>query len=157
MRTAMRAAIILVLAAVVGAIVVAKGQPRSPAPPASVDETMQAERSPASPAPRAAPLPRLVDLGATQCIPCKMMAPILDELRTTYAGHFEVHFIDVWENRAAGQAYRIRVIPTQVFFDAGGKELLRHEGFLSREDILRIWHRLGYDFAAPSPGAEVGS
>ncbi len=90
------------------------------------------------------PLPRLVDLGAGKCVPCKMMAPILDELKITYAGKMEVVFIDVWENKDAGRQYGIRVIPTQIFYAADGKELFRHEGFMSKEDILARWKELGY-------------
>ena len=86
-----------------------------------------------------APLPRLVDLGAGKCIPCKAMAPILEELRTEYAGQFEVVFIDVWEDPDAAKPYDINLIPTQIFFDATGKELWRHEGFLAKEDILAKW------------------
>jgi len=90
-------------------------------------------------------LPRLVDLGAGKCIPCKMMAPILEELKKEYAGTFSVEFIDVWKNPDAGKKYGIRIIPTQIFFDAAGKELFRHEGFFSREDILAKWKELGID------------
>ena len=89
------------------------------------------------------PLPRLVDLGAGKCATCKMMTSILDELKTTYAGKLEVVFIDVWENQQAGQQYGIRVIPTQIFYDAAGKELFRHEGFFAKEDILAKWKELG--------------
>jgi thioredoxin 1 len=95
-----------------------------------------------------APLPRLVDLGATKCIPCKLMAPILEDLKKTYAGKLEVQFIDVWENPAEGPKYGIRIIPTQVFFDAAGKELFRHEGFFAKEDILAKWKELGVDLAS---------
>lgn len=91
-------------------------------------------------------LPRLVDLGAGKCIPCKMMAPILEELKTEYQGRFDVTFIDVWENREAGQEYGIRVIPTQIFYDADGNELFRHEGFFSKEDILAKWVELDVQF-----------
>lgn len=90
-------------------------------------------------------LPRLVDLGAGKCIPCKMMAPILEELKTEYAGRFKVDFIDVWENPDAGKGYGIRIIPTQIFYDASGKELFRHEGFFSKADILAKWKELGID------------
>jgi len=75
-----------------------------------------------------------------------MMAPILDELRKEYAGQFEVVFIDVWKNKSEAQKYRIRVIPTQIFYDAAGKELFRHQGFFSKEDILRTWQEHGFDF-----------
>jgi len=88
-------------------------------------------------------LPRLVDLGATKCIPCKKMAPILEALKEDFQGKMEVEFIDVWENPDAGKAYAIRLIPTQIFFDAEGNELFRHQGFYSREDILGKWKELG--------------
>ncbi len=88
---------------------------------------------------------RLVDLGADKCIPCKMMAPILEELKADYAGSMQVDFIDVWKNPDAGAEYGIRVIPTQVFFDASGKELFRHEGFFSKEDILAKWKEFGVE------------
>jgi len=88
-------------------------------------------------------LPRLVDLGADKCIPCKMMAPILEELSAEYKGKLQVVFIDVWKNPQEGPKYKIRVIPTQIFFDADGKELFRHEGFFSKEDILAKWKKFG--------------
>jgi len=90
-------------------------------------------------------LPRLVDLGADKCIPCKMMAPILEELKKDYAGTLNVEFIDVWKNPEAGREYGIRLIPTQIFYDASGKELFRHEGFFSKEDILAKWRELGVE------------
>jgi thioredoxin 1 len=92
-----------------------------------------------------AALPRLVDLGAGKCIPCKKMAPILEELKKEYAGRMEVEFIDVWKNPDAGKAYGVEMIPTQIFYDAGGKELDRHTGFFGREDILAKWKELGVD------------
>ncbi|MBU4460319.1 MAG: hypothetical protein KJ579_07115 [Verrucomicrobia bacterium] len=94
-------------------------------------------------------LPRLVDLGAGKCIPCKAMAPILEELKVSLAGKIAVEFIDVWENEDAGKKYGIETIPTQIFYDAAGKELFRHVGFLSKEDILAKWKELGVDLAAP--------
>ncbi|NLC71959.1 MAG: thioredoxin fold domain-containing protein [Desulfuromonadaceae bacterium] len=93
-------------------------------------------------------LPRLVDLGATQCIPCKMMAPILDELAKEYAGKLEVVFIDVWQNRDLAAEYGVRMIPTQIFFAPSGEELFRHTGFYAKNDILNKWRELGYPFAA---------
>ncbi len=98
-------------------------------------------------------LPKLVDLGSKTCIPCKMMAPILEELKKDYAGKFDVEFIDVGlrENADLARKYNIETIPTQIFFDAGGKELWRHENFLSKEDILAKWKELGYDFGGAEP------
>jgi thioredoxin 1 len=111
-----------------------------------------AEPSKAGPtnAPAKADLPRLVDLGADKCIPCKMMMPVLKELKQEYAGRMKVDFIDVWKIPDAGKAYRINLIPTQIFFDASGKELFRHEGFFSKADILAKWKELGVDLKAKS-------
>ena len=88
-------------------------------------------------------MPRLVDLGAGKCIPCKLMAPILEELKVEYADTFKVEFIDVWENPEEAKKYGIKLIPTQIFYDTSGKELFRHEGFFSREDILAKWQEFG--------------
>jgi len=90
--------------------------------------------------------PVLLDLGADKCVPCKMMMPILDEMRETYAGSMEVIFIDVWKDGEAGKKYGIKSIPTQIFFTADGAELYRHQGFYPREDILAKWSELGYEF-----------
>jgi len=92
-------------------------------------------------------LPRLVDLGAGKCIPCKMMAPILEELKSQYQGKLNVVFIDVWEKPDEAKKYKINIIPTQIFYDASGKELFRHEGFFSKEDILGKWKEFGVDLA----------
>lgn len=88
-------------------------------------------------------LPRLVDLGSVSCIPCKMMAPILEDMKKEFAGRLSVEFIDVAVDRAAAAQYGIKLIPTQVFFDASGKEVFRHEGFFSREDILAAFREKG--------------
>lgn len=96
-------------------------------------------------------LPRLVDLGAGKCIPCKQMKPILAELTRDHADQFTVVFIDVWENKAAGETYGIRMIPTQIFYAADGRELFRHEGFYSKKDILAKWRELGVAIREPAP------
>lgn len=114
----------------------------------------QAESTTAGPSPSvptastatAQRLPKLIDLGADKCIPCKMMAPILEELKKDYAGRMDVEFIDVWKNRDKAAEYGVQMIPTQIFYDASGKELFRRSGFIGREDILVKWRELGYDF-----------
>lgn len=112
------------------------------APAATPVEPTSATDQPAS-------LPRLVDLGATKCMQCKMMAPILDDLKATYAGQMQVDFIDVWEHPEAGEEYGIRMIPTQILYDAQGQELFRHEGFFPKEDILAKWKELGVELNPP--------
>ncbi len=100
-----------------------------------------------------AKLPKLVDLGADKCIPCKAMAPILEGLKKEYAGKMEVVFIDVWKNPDAGKQHKIQLIPTQIFFDASGKERFRHQGFMGKDDILAKWKELGVDLQG---GAAAG-
>jgi thioredoxin 1 len=85
----------------------------------------------------------LVDVGAATCIPCKMMAPILEKLEKTYQGRAAVFFVDVRKDPAGVERFKIRVIPTQIFFDKNGKEVYRHEGFLSEKDIVSIFKNLG--------------
>lgn len=92
------------------------------------------------------PLPRLLDLGAGKCASCKAMTKVLDEMEVTFAGQLNVEFIDVWENEGATEQYGIRMIPTQIFFDAKGDELFRHEGFYSQADMLAKWAELGFEF-----------
>ena len=92
-------------------------------------------------------LPKLLDLGANKCIPCKKMAPILDELKQEYAGKLEVEFIDVWKTPDVAEKYKINLIPTQIFYDATGKELFRHEGFFGKADSLAKWKELGVKLA----------
>jgi len=89
------------------------------------------------------PLPQLIDFGAGTCATCKMMEVVLTELSAEHGDQISVRFVDVWENEEASEAYSIRMIPTQVFLDAEGNELFRHEGFISKEDILGKWAELG--------------
>lgn len=98
-------------------------------------------------------LPKLLDLGAHKCVACKKMTPVLDELSKEYAGVFDVEFIDVWqpENEEKATGYGIESIPTQIFFDADGKELWRHVGFISKEDVLKKWMELGFAFDSVQP------
>ncbi|MDA8429002.1 MAG: thioredoxin family protein [Geobacteraceae bacterium] len=87
--------------------------------------------------------PTVIDLGARACIPCKKMAPILEGLRQELKGKANVLFIDVWENNSAAEKFRIQMIPTQIFFNAHGKEVKRHTGFIDKGDILKELKALG--------------
>lgn len=163
---AARLFIVAALVVAVGlALYLKGGQPRvkadSEGPPAPVTAaasvTEAAAVIPAESVPKKTALPRLVDLGAKKCIPCKMMAPILDKLKSEFAGRLTVEFIDVWENPGAGQEYNVEIIPTQIFYDAEGKELFRHQGFFSREDILAKWKELGVDLSDAASSAPTFS
>jgi thioredoxin 1 len=136
-------AIVVALVAAVAIVIINKQRGSS--------QGTDANKSAAPGSPPASGLPRLVDLGSTVCVPCKMMAPILEGLKKEYAGRLQVEFIDVMANPDAGGPYKISLIPTQIFFDASGKERFRHEGFFSKEDILAKWKELGVDLSAGAP------
>ena len=85
----------------------------------------------------------MVDLGAKTCIPCKMMAPIMEKMEKVYQGKAAIIFIDVRENPEQGGRFGISTIPTQIFFDAKGKETYRHVGFMSEEAIVAQLQKMG--------------
>lgn len=82
--------------------------------------------------------PTVIDLGARTCIPCKKMAPILEGLSAEYRGKASILFIDVHENQAAAERFKVRMIPTQIFFDGKGKEVSRHIGFMEKAEIVKL-------------------
>ena len=88
-------------------------------------------------------LPRVVDVGADKCQACKDLAPILAELRKEYAGRVSVEFVDSWKNPSAADLYQVRIIPTQIFFNADGEEVWRHEGFLSKAEFIAKFAEMG--------------
>lgn len=85
----------------------------------------------------------MVDLGAASCIPCKMMAPILDRLEKRYRGKAAIVFIDLRYQRDAAQHFGVRAIPTQIFYDKNGREVSRHMGFMSEEAIVAQLKTMG--------------
>lgn len=149
MKSMKNIVMVVVLLMAVGVVIAIKrsSTPVPPEPPAAPTESSRPSVA-APAADQSTPLPRLVDLGADKCVPCKMMAPILEELKETFAGQLKVDFIDVWKDQGAGEQYGIRMIPTQIFYAADGKELFRHEGFFSREAIMEQWAKLGFTFTA---------
>jgi len=88
-------------------------------------------------------LPRLLDLGSVYCKPCKKMAPILDSLEIAYKGKAEIRFIDIKQDKQVARKYGITMIPTQIFFDAEGKEVYRHIGFFPADSITAHFEAIG--------------
>jgi thioredoxin 1 len=130
----------------------------TPLPPTGASARDGGESRPATARVEAAAptgVPRLLDLGSGTCTPCKMMVPVLEELRTKYKGKLQVDYISVVEDFKAAQRYGITVIPTQIFFDASGKELSRHVGFWPTADIVARFasHGIKLD-SAPVPNAK---
>jgi len=88
-------------------------------------------------------LPKLLDFGRGKCIPCKKMAPILQELSEEYKGRVIIKIIEIDQDRELTEANNIRLIPTQIFFDSKNKEVFRHEGFMYKEEIKKVFEKMG--------------
>jgi len=93
----------------------------------------------------AKPKVTFIELGSVNCIPCRMMQPVMKNIEKKYGDQIKVIFYDVWtqEQRKYADIYKIRVIPTQVFLDANGKEFHRHEGFYPETEIDKILQSKG--------------
>jgi len=82
--------------------------------------------------------PTLSEFGWRTCIPCKAMKPILEAVAAQYKGRLNVVIVEVYDHEDLSRRHSIRAIPTQIFFDKDGKEITRHEGYLSKEQIQTI-------------------
>ena len=89
--------------------------------------------------------PTLAEFGSSTCIPCKEMKPILEELAKEYEGKLNVVIVEVYEHMDLARQYQIMAIPTQIFFDNSGKEITRHMGFWSEEEIIVQLEKMGID------------
>ena len=89
--------------------------------------------------------PTLAEFGASTCIPCKQMKPVLEQLAIEYEGKLNVVIIEVYEQMELTRSYRIMTIPTQIAFDASGKEVTRHIGLWPKEQIIAQLKKMGVD------------
>ncbi|MBN2042133.1 MAG: thioredoxin family protein [Spirochaetes bacterium] len=86
-----------------------------------------------------------IELGSVNCIPCKMMKPVMKQIGDKYGDQVKVLFYDVWTKKGEpyGRKYGIRAIPTQVYLDSSGKEFFRHTGFHPFEEVEKILKKQG--------------
>ena len=87
--------------------------------------------------------PVVVDFGSNSCIPCRQMRPILQEIRKKHLGKAEVLVIDIYKYQGLAREYKIRMIPTLIFFDSNAKEVHRHQGFMTKKAILEQLKKMG--------------
>ena len=81
--------------------------------------------------------PALYEFGAGYCVSCKEMAIIMAELTTSHSDQVEVRMVYVDKEEPLFKQYKIMLIPTQVFLDASGKEVDRHVGALTKEEVIK--------------------
>ncbi|MHB1686412.1 MAG: thioredoxin family protein [Ignavibacteriaceae bacterium] len=86
-----------------------------------------------------------IELGSVNCIPCRMMQPVMKNIEKKYGSQVKVIFYDVWtqEQRPYAEKYGIKLIPTQIFLDKNGKEFHRHEGFYPEAEIVKLLQTKG--------------
>ena len=81
--------------------------------------------------------PALYDFGRGMCIPCKEMEKVLTDIKGEYGDQVEVRLVMMEKNEDLFKQYKIMLVPTQVFLDASGKELDRHIGALSKDEVVK--------------------
>ena len=81
--------------------------------------------------------PVLVDFHADWCGPCKMLAPILKQVKEEMGNALKIVKIDVDKNQSLASTYQVRGVPTMVLFK-NGKQVWRQSGVLQKNDIVRV-------------------
>ena len=80
--------------------------------------------------------PVLIDFFATWCGPCKMLSPILKEVKDSLGDAVSIIKIDVDKNQQISSQYQVRGVPTMILFQ-NGKQLWRQSGVVSKEEIIK--------------------
>ena len=80
--------------------------------------------------------PVLVDFFATWCGPCKMLSPVLKEVKDSLGDTISIIKIDVDKNQQISSKYQVRGVPTMILFQ-NGKQLWRQSGVLTKERIIK--------------------
>lgn len=85
----------------------------------------------------------LIEFGGPHCVPCKKMQPILAELQTHFGDRAIIRNVYITEQRVLGDRHKVMVMPTQILFDAKGKEVIRHMGFWEKDEVLAALAKAG--------------
>ncbi len=88
--------------------------------------------------------PALYEFGAKTCIPCQQMKQVMADLKASHGNQVEFRMVYMDENRPMFGQYQIVAIPTQVFLNPEGKEVDRHLGALTKEEVLQKLKQLKF-------------
>lgn len=91
------------------------------------------------------PVVTIIELGSVDCVPCRMMQPVLQKAEEQYPGQVRIVFHDVWTPKGEPYArqYKIKGVPTQIFVNRQGRELARNEGYLDYERLEKVMKSAG--------------
>lgn len=92
---------------------------------------------------RASGKPTFASFGADTCIPCQKMVPVREAVREKYDGKVNVVYVHVGKEQILASRYGVQGIPFMLFFDADGREVFRHTGMLSQEQIEQQLKEMG--------------
>lgn len=87
--------------------------------------------------------PTLADFGWRNCIPCKMMKPVLEDLAEKQRSKLNVLIVEVYDHEDLTDKYSVKIIPTQILFDSKGNEVMRHKGYWAPEEIAEQLKKVG--------------
>lgn len=90
--------------------------------------------------------PALLDIGGAECIPCKSMRPVLEELNEEWQGKIVVNFVDYWKYPDLAKQFEFSSIPTQFFYDENGKLYTTHLGAITKQEVIDTFKKMGYSF-----------
>jgi thioredoxin 1 len=81
--------------------------------------------------------PVLIDFSAEWCGPCKMLGPILAQVKEEMGNRLKIIKIDVDKNKSLSEKHQVRGVPTMILFKEG-KQLWRQSGLIQKHDLLTI-------------------
>jgi len=87
----------------------------------------------------------MIDLGKKTCTQCKMMAPILEKLKIKYEGKAAIVFINLLDDPEQQYRFKLKALPTQIFFNREGEEIYRHTGFMAEKAIVEQLNKMGVE------------
>jgi len=82
-------------------------------------------------------IPVLIDFSADWCGPCKMLAPVLKQVKEALGDKIKIIKIDVDKNQLLATKYQVRGVPTMLLFK-NGKQLWRQSGLVQKEQLLNV-------------------